>query len=79
MSNPAITTDPEVGRLNVARMRIKVVLPAPLMPNKARNCPLPAEKLTPRNTLLEPNDLLISETVIIMMWFHAGWRCLSRL
>ena len=50
-------TSPSAGRDSDARMRRKVVLPAPLGPSKATNSPVLTSKSSPRRTVFKPKRL----------------------
>src|SRR3990170_3474971 len=53
-SYPATRTLPMLGRASEARMRRRVVLPAPLGPSRATNSPRSTWKSTPRSTGFSP-------------------------
>ena len=54
---PAMSTLPIEGRESEARMRRKVVLPAPLGPSSATNSPGWTSKSSPRSTVFRPKRL----------------------
>ena len=51
--------------MSVARMRTKVVLPAPFGPSSPRTVPRSTVRLTPVSALVEPNALVIPKTSIM--------------
>src|SRR5438132_4237403 len=52
-----MTAVPRVGRASVARIRSRVVLPAPLAPSRATASPARTERLTSSSTRAAPNAL----------------------
>jgi len=59
-------TSPEEGLLSVPRMRMSVVLPAPLGPKMVRNSPWDTSRLTSRRAHLAPKRLDRPRTVIMV-------------
>jgi len=58
ISWPKIVAIPEVGLDTPVKMRMVVVLPAPLGPKKPNVSPSPTEKLISLSAVIEPNLLL---------------------
>src|SRR5512138_344796 len=53
-SNPATVADPAVGTRYVVRMRIVVVLPAPLLPSRPTTSPLATVNVAPSSAWTSP-------------------------
>src|SRR5450759_1824529 len=65
MFSPPTRNVPPVGRLSPARMRIRVVLPAPLGPKITNDSPTATLRSIPRKTIFRPNDLVSLRSSII--------------